>query len=721
MSLSAALSNDLLKLIFNGADIAGVAKNGAAPITNLYVGLYSADPGAAGSQTSNELAYAGYSRVAVSRTSGGWTVVGTTVAAASSIQFPTAPAGAASATHIAVGTAATGTGKVLARQPLDATMVLSAGGTPLVSLSVTFDAGGEGGIPPDPMPDDWVALANSVGTPAWFTYLLGTPSTLSNAGLPTAYQPPSTYFGDNQEETNRTWQIGSWLSDGSFGGSGFPSGNFASSEAHVLYAADDPVQRIGVAGLLSYAISNNVVAWAPEFPWWANGQGLDEVNMMRFKNAGETLQKSVCGARQEGRPGWGVCTMIVYANGFIGNAGSNTGNNKTSVQLPAEMKPTSCSISSGGEFMAVTVWNTAATKGQIVWIALSGTATTDSPGGQDWAFQYPGLQNLGNYTWSKIIGVTDLPFQCPTGISLTNGQARYGGYLPADGGQADGAGNFDLSKQADRDILNTGYRSDRIPAAGLCVVISKEEKKACVIDMSPLFSYYRKKYLTTQSDYNDTTDLGQGADQWPYTFTKAPEQQPTITKTLDLGDKPTAVLAEPLDFNRAWVAMEGGQMITLNWAGDIVGTTTVGANPTCIRPVKEKIGLGGQSYRIYSDISKEVIVTVRGERAVKWVRFNTDNGTIMRTLQDTRMVDPVAAEDTDNHSNEFYMVTIADYSGRKTSNYRYGPTVMQEWQYPPAAPPDGYGMGLDGNAPYEFSNSLALPGAPYDVYSANVP
>lgn len=107
--------NDVLKLIFNATAIANMADNAASsPLTNLYVSLHTADPGDAGNQTTSETAYTGYARVAVARTTGGWTVTGNSVSPVANIDFAacTASPGAA-ITHWAVGTASSSTGKLL--------------------------------------------------------------------------------------------------------------------------------------------------------------------------------------------------------------------------------------------------------------------------------------------------------------------------------------------------------------------------------------------------------------------------------------------------------------------------------------------------------------------------------------------------------------------------------------------------------------------------------
>ena len=98
--------NDFLKLIFQATAIADLADNDAtSPATTLTVALHTADPGEAGTQATSETAYTGYARVAVARTSGGWTVTANSVSPAANIDFAecTGTPGAA-ITHFSVGT-----------------------------------------------------------------------------------------------------------------------------------------------------------------------------------------------------------------------------------------------------------------------------------------------------------------------------------------------------------------------------------------------------------------------------------------------------------------------------------------------------------------------------------------------------------------------------------------------------------------------------------------
>lgn len=138
MSKSNTFENDLLLLIFNGTAIANIADNAASsPLTNLYVALHTADPGETGVQTTSECAYTSYARVAVARSSAGWTVTANQVVPLAAIQFPTATGGTETATHFSIGTASSGDGKILYSGTVSPNMNISSGITPILSTGTT--------------------------------------------------------------------------------------------------------------------------------------------------------------------------------------------------------------------------------------------------------------------------------------------------------------------------------------------------------------------------------------------------------------------------------------------------------------------------------------------------------------------------------------------------------------------------------------------------------
>lgn len=126
MSKGNTFENDLLKLIFNATAIANLADNAAsAPLTNLYLALHTADPGEAGNQTTNEATYTSYARIAVARTSGGWTVSSNSAVNTALAQFPQCTGGTNTITHVSIGTDSSGTGKILYSGALNSSLAVS--------------------------------------------------------------------------------------------------------------------------------------------------------------------------------------------------------------------------------------------------------------------------------------------------------------------------------------------------------------------------------------------------------------------------------------------------------------------------------------------------------------------------------------------------------------------------------------------------------------------
>lgn len=127
MPKSTATCNSILALILNATAWSNVADNAAAsPLTDLYVSLHTASPGTGDRQTTNETAYTNYTRVAVARTTSGWSAPSSGASAnAALIQFPQCGASGATITHVAVGTASSSTGHVLYQGALNASLAVS--------------------------------------------------------------------------------------------------------------------------------------------------------------------------------------------------------------------------------------------------------------------------------------------------------------------------------------------------------------------------------------------------------------------------------------------------------------------------------------------------------------------------------------------------------------------------------------------------------------------
>jgi hypothetical protein len=127
MPKSTTTNNNILKLIFNATNWANVADNAAtSPLTSLYLALHTADPGVGGSQTTNETSYTNYARVAVVRTTSGWTAATTsTTQNVALLQFPQCGATGATVTHVSIGTASAGAGTILYSGALNSSLAVA--------------------------------------------------------------------------------------------------------------------------------------------------------------------------------------------------------------------------------------------------------------------------------------------------------------------------------------------------------------------------------------------------------------------------------------------------------------------------------------------------------------------------------------------------------------------------------------------------------------------
>lgn len=137
MSKSNAFENALALLVFNNTNAANIGDatglRGSTTAGSLYFSLHTSDPGEAGDQTTNEIGYTLYARVAVARSGAGFTVTGGAIATAANTDFPTGSGGSGTATHFGIGTASSGAGVLLYKGALSPSIVCGAGVTPRIN------------------------------------------------------------------------------------------------------------------------------------------------------------------------------------------------------------------------------------------------------------------------------------------------------------------------------------------------------------------------------------------------------------------------------------------------------------------------------------------------------------------------------------------------------------------------------------------------------------
>lgn len=134
MSKSNTFETNFLSHIFENAGIALIGDatgvRGSTVAGSLYFSLHTANPTDVSDQTTSEVTYTSYARVAVARSSAGWTVTGNAVAVDANVTFPTGTGGSGTATHWGLGTDVSGVGKMLFYGPISPSIVCGNGITP---------------------------------------------------------------------------------------------------------------------------------------------------------------------------------------------------------------------------------------------------------------------------------------------------------------------------------------------------------------------------------------------------------------------------------------------------------------------------------------------------------------------------------------------------------------------------------------------------------------
>lgn len=134
MSKSNTFENELLLHVFNNSAMANYGDASGLPAAatagSLHVALHTANPDEAGNQGTSEAAYTSYARVAVARSSAGWTVSGNAVENTGAITFPAATGGSETETHFSVGNESTGSTDITYYGALTASLAVSSGITP---------------------------------------------------------------------------------------------------------------------------------------------------------------------------------------------------------------------------------------------------------------------------------------------------------------------------------------------------------------------------------------------------------------------------------------------------------------------------------------------------------------------------------------------------------------------------------------------------------------
>lgn len=143
-SISNASETAILKLVFQAVtwtDYA-ISTGSGTPETNISLALHTADPGEAGTMTTNEMttgAYTGYARVSVARTTGGWTETTGSVSPVANIDFPAGTGGTgATASFFTTGHTGAGAQNILWMGSITPAIACGNGVTPRLTTASTI-------------------------------------------------------------------------------------------------------------------------------------------------------------------------------------------------------------------------------------------------------------------------------------------------------------------------------------------------------------------------------------------------------------------------------------------------------------------------------------------------------------------------------------------------------------------------------------------------------
>ncbi len=535
---------------------------------------------------------------------------------------------------------------------------------------------------------------------------------------PTNYKPTSRVCSTSYANKVNPFELGP--------AAGCSSDNDYWSEAGQVFYVPDAISDPGVDRIQVFAYYDNVYGLSPRLDYASGTPHPDpQTRTSTFVTLnGGPLVDPVASTRNYGMIANEALT--IYRDGLLAVNGTQTsrvgGNGYPGIKFPANKVPTGIALTTNNEFALITIWDTTALKGQLAVVALEGKFIPF----QTWP--YMGLPNQGSWSDFKLLGYVDLPMAAPSSVA-----AASNGWWT---GPSQTAGKvfsqIDLSDDSTRNAIYSAHQYEWghvVSNKGYAIVASKMDNKVAILDLSALFNYFRDSYLSSEASFHATVaNRGSGAGQFPLTFAENPAITPTIVFTETL-TKPTAVLAGlnldrwTTDRFKAYAATEDGTIHILDtsslmyrWSWDQnhplgeIGSFQVGRNPTamCFARVTEgNLPLLGTT-KSADPLNNEFYVACRGDREVQAVVTYAGQGAVYRTIQDSRMGDPVAV----SVASRGYIVSVADYSGEKVLSFRIGSITDRHGRY--------YGAGADGKAGWEFSGEIDFAGHPFTLNTANV-
>jgi len=576
---------------------------------------------------------------------------------------------------------------------------------------------------------------------------------VSNPGEPEKCLPPSQQPRNEAEERARGLEGGGWLVGGQH-----------------LFLPDnpnDPGYKFGISNTRGAdgAYFNTgglcmrlIAAWNPD--WWNRNNiatpAQPEVRALAERRPDLPL---VPVAIARGRANASQVSFAAFRDGTI--IPIVVGNSVAyklfaeGIRLPAGMVPTAMAVTSGNEFLVVTVWDTNTVTGKLAFVALQSrqmACCNPAITGPE-ERHYWGTPGAWTIRGMKLLGFTDLPFAAPTSVDVSTNLTLQNTRGFADNNDP---ARGDLSQQSARDLWRgvnplwpAENRWHQLASGGYAIVASRAEGKVSFIDMTPLYAYYREMYLTTQANFNRTTNTSPtDPNKWPFAFSAEARQRPSVVTTLDIA-QPTGVSAgveaqgftnsrsaeyfeyiqrspreawsgvEPeryLSRSRAFVASMDGTVRGFNVQGLNFPTSPVGKTVSATPLFSFAAGRNPNfaSVNATATASDDLWLVSRGDRRVT---FAWPTGDVQYSFTDSRMVDPVAGSVSFTQAGfggngagravNTPFISIMDFNGKAILTYGVHPRIRNTTELYPFRLPSGQAVDV------LFGSRAPFPGKPF--------
>lgn len=433
--------------------------------------------------------------------------------------------------------------------------------------------------------------------------------------------------------------------------------------------------------------------------------------------------------------------LAVFENGIISGMGTATSRDGWPIGiefLPANKIPHAIALTTSNEFALIALTDSTTGKGQLAVVACEGKWLGSH------TMPWMGLPNQGSWSDLMILGYVDLPFNNPDHVSAASNGFWQGASSTQD---YDAQGQLEALDMGRLDIVK--YRAALrqgdlgwqkvIASSGYAIVTSRVDGKAAVVDLTPLFAYFKNAYLSDTQQ--PITLAARAAKTFPAQLDSA--NMPTIFTTLDLPNVTTSLCGQLLDrwstdVYKAYIAQESGLITILDTSRfmarfdfeasnpfAVIGTVQVGRNPVSLALARfspwQYLTLNPPSASgtpTDDPLNNLLYAACRGDRRIDAVETRGGQGRVYQTLQDSRLGDPVYVAVCGRGN----LVFVADYLGKKVGTFRIGTLAdhVLPWQNPPLIPEYFYIQpASDGSVQAEYYE-YHVAGNPRRLTSANV-